>query len=107
MKRALKALTFAFAALMVSDSAFAQGCSQCLTYASAAGKRAQSWLDFGIAVLLFPTLILFAGILLLFVRRARAADSAIEAVDLDSEACRQEVPAPYAAALNSSATRPI
>jgi len=78
MKKATRIFAVAFAALTYSDTTFAQGCAQCLTYASAAGKRAQAWLDFGIAVLLIPTLLIFAGIFLLFVRRARAADSAAE-----------------------------
>jgi heme/copper-type cytochrome/quinol oxidase subunit 2 len=78
MKRTLQFAAASIATLLAADSAFAQGCSQCLTYASAAGKRAQAWLDFGIAVLLIPTLLIFAGIFLLFVRRARAAESAAE-----------------------------
>ena len=83
MKRTFQFAAASIAALLVADSASAQGCAQCLTYASAAGHRAQAWLDFGIAVLLIPTLLIFAGIFLLFVRRARAAESA---ADLESAA---------------------
>ncbi|HET9400873.1 MAG TPA: hypothetical protein VFO34_07975, partial [Candidatus Acidoferrales bacterium] len=72
--------------LASSESAFAQGCSQCLTYASAAGKKAQASLDLGIGVLLIPTLFLFSGILLLFVWRARAASAAMEsAADVSAD----------------------
>ena len=107
MKRTLQFAAASIAALLVADSASAQGCSQCLTYASAAGHRAQAWLDFGIAVLLIPTLLIFAGIFLLFVRRARVAESAAE---LEPAAPLVPQPAPvaiYTPAFNSSATRAI
>ena len=104
MKRALRIFAVAVAALMCYSSASAQGCAQCLTYASAAGHRAQAWLDFGIAVLLIPTLLIFAGIFLLFVHRARAAESAAE---LESAAPQPAPVAAYPAAFNSSATRAI
>lgn len=108
MNRALKTSVVAVAAVIYSNSAFAQGCSQCLTYSSAAGKRAQASLDLGIGVLLFPTLFLFAGILLLFVWRARAAASDMEAAEQSSPQLADHATAPrYTAAFNSSATRAI
>lgn len=78
MKRTIQFAAVAIATITFSNSAFAQGCSQCLTYSSAAGKRAQASLDLGIGVLLIPTLFLFAGILLLFVWRARAANAEMQ-----------------------------
>jgi heme/copper-type cytochrome/quinol oxidase subunit 2 len=98
MKRTLQFAAASIAILLAADTAFAQGCAQCLTYASAAGKRAQAWLDFGIAVLLIPTLLIFAGIFLLFVRRARAADSAAE-LDSSAPLAPQPAPAPVAIAI--------
>ena len=103
-KRCLRFAGVTLAAFSFSGSASAQGCAQCLTYASAAGHRAQAWLDFGIAVLLIPTLLIFAGIFLLFVRRARAAESAAE---LESAAPQPAPVAAYTPAFNSSATRAI
>ena len=108
MKRTIQFAAVAIATITFSNSALAQGCSQCLTYASAAGKRAQASLDLGIGVLLFPTLFLFAGILLLFVWRARAAASDVEAAEQSSPQLANRAAAPtYTAALNSSATRAI
>ena len=107
MKRAFQFAAVAIAPITFSDSAVAQGCSQCLTYASAAGKKAQASLDFGIGVLLFPTLFLFAGILLLFVWRARAAASDGETAEQSSPQIAGRAATSYSAALNSSATRAI
>ena len=103
MRRSLQFAVLAFALSATSESAFAQGCSQCLTYSSAAGKRAQASLDLGIGVLLIPTLFLFAGILLLFVWRARAAASDMGAAEESSPQLANRAAAPpYTAALSSS-----
>lgn len=108
MKRTLQFGAAVLIANAFSNSAFAQGCSQCLTYASAAGKKAQASLDLGIGVLLIPTLFLFAGILLLFVWRARAAAPGMEAVEQSSPLPSEHVGATsYTAAFSSSATRAI
>jgi hypothetical protein len=60
-------------ALVVASPAFGQGCSLCYTAADATGAHGQKMLDIGILVLLVPCLILFAGIFVMLVRRARAA----------------------------------
>ncbi len=68
--RLVKALLAAFVALALAPSAFAQGCALCYTSAAAAGPAAARAIDLGILVLLVPALVLFIGVLALFVRRA-------------------------------------
>ncbi len=60
-------------ALIAVPQAFGQGCALCYTAADAAGSHAERMLDVGILVLLLPCLTLFAGIIVMLVRRARAA----------------------------------
>ena len=60
-------------ALLCVSPAFGQGCALCYTGADATGARGERMLDIGILVLLLPCLILFAGIFVMLVRRARAA----------------------------------
>ena len=60
-------------ALAAAPPVFAQGCALCYTAADATGAHGRRMLDLGIVVLLLPTLLLFAGVLILLVRRARAA----------------------------------
>ncbi len=50
--------------------AFAQGCAMCYTSAARAGSRAAHALDFGILVLLLPTLVLFLSVIVFTFRRA-------------------------------------
>jgi hypothetical protein len=71
--RILRTLGFSLLALIAVPSAFAQGCALCYTAADATGARGERMLDIGILVLLLPCLILFAGIFIMLVRRARAA----------------------------------
>jgi hypothetical protein len=71
--RILRTIGFSFLGLIAVPSAFAQGCALCYTAADATGSHGQRMLDFGILVLLLPCLILFAGIFVMLVRRARAA----------------------------------
>jgi hypothetical protein len=75
MKRIAQILAVATGALAFVPSAFAQGCALCYSSASALGSHAQRSLDIGIAVLLFPSLFLFLGVLVLLLRRAHAATS--------------------------------
>ncbi len=56
----------------VSPRAFAQGCALCYTTAAAAGAAAARSLNFGILVLLVPTLVMFVGVIVLLIRRANA-----------------------------------
>ncbi len=60
-------------ALVLASPAFGQGCALCYTAADATGAHGQRMLDIGILVLLVPCLILFTGVFVLLVRRARAA----------------------------------
>jgi len=71
--RALKSVVLGMLALAAASPAFGQGCALCYTAADAAGSHGQKMLDLGIVVLLLPTLLLFVGVLVLLVRRARAA----------------------------------
>ncbi len=72
MKR-LRILGVLSAALAAAPSVLAQGCALCYTYASAEGAHAQKQLDFGILILLVPSLLLFVSAFLLLLRRAHAA----------------------------------
>ena len=74
MKRAFRWMIGGIAAaLAAAPAAFSQGCAQCYIEASAAGGHAQKSLDIGILVLLLPSLLMFAGVIVLLVRRAHAA----------------------------------
>ena len=64
------------AGFAAAPAAFSQGCAQCYIEASAAGGHAQKSLDIGILVLLLPSLMMFAGVIVLLVRRAHAAAAA-------------------------------
>jgi hypothetical protein len=61
------------ASFAVVRSALAQGCAQCYLAGDAAGPHAQKSLDIGILVLLLPSLLFFAGVVFLLIRRAHAA----------------------------------
>src|ERR1700689_2548428 len=77
MKRVLRLITFGIVAGMaVAPAAFSQGCAQCYIEASASGSHAQKSLDIGILVLLLPSLIMFIGVIVLLIRRTRAAAAA-------------------------------
>jgi hypothetical protein len=77
MKRVLRILAAGIAAgLAVAPAAFSQGCAQCYIEASASGSHAQKSLDIGILVLLLPSLLMFAGVIVLLIRRTRAAAAA-------------------------------
>lgn len=65
-KLGLFGLLCAFAA----QDAFAQGCALCYTSVAGAGPRAAHALDFGILVLLLPTLVLFLSVIVFTFRRA-------------------------------------
>ncbi len=56
--------------VFAAQDAFAQGCAMCYTSAAGAGSRAAHALDFGILVLLLPTLVLFLSVIVLTFRRA-------------------------------------
>ena len=71
--RILRTIGLSLAALAAVPAAFGQGCALCYTGADAAGAHGQRMLDFGILVLLLPCLMLFAGIFVMLVRRARAS----------------------------------
>lgn len=73
MKRLLRVLAIGLGVLAAVPAVFAQSCAMCYTSASALGPHAQRSLDIGIIVLLFPSLFLFLGVLVLLVRRAHAA----------------------------------
>jgi hypothetical protein len=77
MKRAIRLLAGGIAAgLAVAPAAFSQGCAQCYIEASASGAHAQKSLDIGILVLLLPSLLMFAGVIVLLIRRTRLANAA-------------------------------
>jgi hypothetical protein len=71
--RIIRAIGLSLVVLVAVPAAFGQGCALCYTAADAAGARGQRMLDIGILVLLLPCLLLFAGIFVMLVRRARAA----------------------------------
>jgi hypothetical protein len=62
--------------LAAAPAAFSQGCAQCYLQADASGSHVQKSLDIGILVLLLPSLLMFAGVIVLLVRRAHAANAA-------------------------------
>jgi hypothetical protein len=64
------------AGLAAAPAVFSQGCAQCYIEASASGGHAQKALDIGILVLLLPSLLMFAGVIVLLIRRTRAAAAA-------------------------------
>jgi hypothetical protein len=61
------------AAALGASGAFAQSCALCYTQASAAGARAQHSLNYGILILLVPSLVLFGGVLVMLLRRANSS----------------------------------
>lgn len=69
--RLLRAVVATAVALGVASGAFAQGCAMCYTQASAAGAHAQKSLDYGIIILLLPSLLLFGGVFTMLMRNAR------------------------------------
>jgi hypothetical protein len=71
--RILRTIGLSLAALAAVPPAFGQGCALCYTAADATGARGERMLDIGILVLLLPCLLLFAGVFVMLVRRARAA----------------------------------
>jgi F0F1-type ATP synthase membrane subunit c/vacuolar-type H+-ATPase subunit K len=77
MKRVLRLIAGGIlAGLAAAPAAFSQGCAQCYIEASASGSHAQKSLDIGILVLLVPSLLMFAGVIVLLIRRTRAAAAA-------------------------------
>jgi hypothetical protein len=77
MKRVLRLLAAGIVTgLAVAPAAFSQGCAQCYIEASASGAHAQKSLDIGILVLLLPSLLMFAGVIVLLIRRTRLANAA-------------------------------
>jgi hypothetical protein len=62
-------IAFVVAAVGASG-AFAQSCALCYTQASAQGPHAQRSLNYGILILLVPSLVLFGGVLVMLARRA-------------------------------------
>lgn len=71
MKRIAQIAVATSAALLAASGAFAQGCAMCYSQASAAGAHAQKSLDWGIFILLIPSLILFGGVFAMLMRNAR------------------------------------
>jgi hypothetical protein len=77
MKRAVRwTMAGILAGLAAAPAAFSQGCAQCYIEASASGSHAQKSLDIGILVLLVPSLLMFAGVIVLLIRRTHAANAA-------------------------------
>ena len=72
------------ATLSLSGNLHAQGCILCYTSAANGGPGAMRALDMGVASLLFPALLLFIGVVLLIVRRARIASQPEQPVAADS-----------------------
>jgi hypothetical protein len=60
-------------ALAVVPAAMAQSCAMCYNTAAATSPHEQKSLAIGIVILLFPTLFLFIGVIVLLIRRAHAA----------------------------------
>ncbi len=71
--RVVRIIGLVLLALMAVPAAFGQSCALCYTAADATGSHGARMLDIGILVLLIPTLLLFVGIIVMLVRRARAA----------------------------------
>jgi F0F1-type ATP synthase membrane subunit c/vacuolar-type H+-ATPase subunit K len=77
MKRALRWMAGGIAAgLAAAPAVFSQGCAQCYIEASASNPHSQRSLDIGILVLLVPSLVMFAGVIVLLIRRTRLANAA-------------------------------
>lgn len=55
--------------LVVAPGAFGQGCSMCYASAEASTANEAAGLNAGILILLFPTLLLFGGVLITAIRR--------------------------------------
>ena len=51
--------------------ALAQSCAMCYTQAAAANAPAQRSLDYGIIILLLPSLLIFGGVFTMLMRHAR------------------------------------
>ena len=69
--RILRVMLASAVALGSAAGAFAQGCAMCYTQASAAGAQAQRSLDWGIFILMLPSLLLFGGVFTMLMRHAR------------------------------------
>ena len=67
--RLRKLILVGFLALALAPQALGQGCSMCYSSAEQQGQRAQQAMNTGILVLLFPTLLLFGGVLVTAIRR--------------------------------------
>jgi hypothetical protein len=77
LKRAL-----ALAALIAAPSAlYAQSCAMCYQNAAAAGPRTAEALRHGILIMLFPPLLIFAGIIVLAHRRRNDTLDSDDALD--------------------------
>jgi hypothetical protein len=70
IRRARKLVVPGLLCVFAAQDAFAQGCAMCYTSAAGAGSRAAHSLDFGILVLLLPTLVLFLSVIVFTFRRA-------------------------------------
>ncbi len=67
-----RAVLCVFCASLASSCAFAQTCALCYEQAAQSGARTSRAIDHGILVLLVPTLLMFAGVLVFAVRRAHS-----------------------------------
>jgi hypothetical protein len=69
--RILRVILASAVVLGSAAGAFAQGCAMCYTQASAAGAQAQRSLDWGIFILMLPSLLLFGGAFVMLMRHAK------------------------------------
>jgi len=77
MRRISKAISRTFLCVfcvsLTGSSAFDQTCALCYEQAAQSGARTSRAIDHGILVLLVPTLLMFAGVLVFAVRRAHSS----------------------------------
>lgn len=83
-KRILNRTIALLAAVAAPSALYAQSCAMCYQNAAAAGPRTAEALRHGILVMLFPPLLIFAGIIVLAHRRRNDTnDSSDEYADSD------------------------
>lgn len=72
--RIVRTIAASAAALLSAAGTFAQGCAMCYSQASASGAHAQKSLDWGIFILLVPSLVLFGSVFFMLHRRGNPGE---------------------------------
>jgi hypothetical protein len=77
---------------LAASSALAQGCALCYMDAAASGPQTQAALRHGILVLLFPPMVIFAGLYFLLYRRRNVHRESLEEASVSAPASSGQIP---------------